>query len=43
MQRAKRVIRSKYEEDAFINDHTTVWGSWYNKHLGWGYGCCFSN
>lgn len=24
------------------NDHTTVWGSWYNKLLGWGYACCHS-
>ena len=38
----KRVIKSKYEEDVFINDHATVWGSWYNPYLGWGYGCCHS-
>jgi len=37
------VVRSKYEEDVYINDHTTVCGSWYNKYLGWGYGCCYSN
>jgi pre-mRNA-processing factor SLU7 len=40
--RGKRIIRSRYEEDVMINDHLCVWGSWYNKHLGWGYGCCFS-
>jgi pre-mRNA-processing factor SLU7 len=37
------VAKSKYEEDVFINDHTSVWGSWFNKYLGWGYGCCHSN
>lgn len=19
-----------------------VWGSWFNKYLGWGYSCCYS-
>ncbi|OMO95432.1 Pre-mRNA splicing Prp18-interacting factor [Corchorus olitorius] len=45
--RAGRVIKgmetslpkSKYEEDVFINNHTTVWGSWWNDHQ-WGYKCC---
>jgi hypothetical protein len=41
--RTKRVVKSKYEEDVFANDHTSVWGSWYNKHLGWGYDCCHAN
>nr|GMD78470.1 pre-mRNA-splicing factor SLU7-like [Ipomoea batatas] len=31
--------RSKYEEDVFINNHTTVWGSWWKDHQ-WGYKCC---
>ncbi|KAG6521951.1 hypothetical protein ZIOFF_019085 [Zingiber officinale] len=31
--------RSKYEEDVFINNHTTVWGSWW-KDFQWGYKCC---
>lgn len=31
--------RSKYEEDVFINNHTTVWGSWF-KDFQWGYKCC---
>jgi pre-mRNA-processing factor SLU7 len=34
--------KSKYEEDVFVNDHHTVWGSWWNLDLGWGYGCCHS-
>ena len=32
--------KSKYPEDVFINDHTSVWGSWWNENLGWGYTCC---
>ena len=31
--------KSKYEEDLFINNHTTVWGSWWKDHQ-WGYKCC---
>ncbi|WOL18966.1 pre-mRNA-splicing factor SLU7 [Canna indica] len=31
--------RSKYEEDVYINNHTTVWGSWW-KDSQWGYNCC---
>ncbi|KAI5680092.1 hypothetical protein M9H77_01319 [Catharanthus roseus] len=45
--RAGRVIkgqeaalpRSKYEEDVFVNNHTSVWGSWWKDHQ-WGYKCC---
>ena len=37
--KAKQVaLKSKYEEDIFINGHTTVWGSYF--HIGafeWGY------
>ncbi|KAJ3690122.1 hypothetical protein LUZ61_019286 [Rhynchospora tenuis] len=31
--------KSKYEEDIFINNHTSVWGSWWKDHQ-WGYKCC---
>ena len=31
--------RSKYEEDVFINNHTSVWGSYWKDHQ-WGYKCC---
>jgi len=24
-------------------NHTSVWGSWWNKTLGWGYECCHSS
>ncbi|XP_060576585.1 pre-mRNA-splicing factor SLU7-like [Ruditapes philippinarum] len=37
----KPVVRSKYEEDVYINNHTSVWGSYW--HAGsWGFKCCCS-
>ncbi|GJJ06309.1 hypothetical protein Clacol_000500 [Clathrus columnatus] len=37
-------VRSKYAEDVLINNHTTVWGSYYDVSTGqWGYACCHSN
>lgn len=38
-----QTVRSRYPEDEFVNDHTTVWGSRWNKTLKWGYQCCHSN
>ncbi|XP_022694695.1 pre-mRNA-splicing factor SLU7-like isoform X2 [Varroa jacobsoni] len=35
----KKIVRSKYEEDVFINNHTTVWGSYWDS-FRWGYKCC---
>ncbi len=29
--------KSKYPEDSLINNHSTVWGSWWSPILGWGY------
>ncbi|XP_078406726.1 pre-mRNA-splicing factor SLU7 [Cetorhinus maximus] len=37
----KAVIRSKYEEDVLIGNHTSVWGSYW-KEGRWGYKCCHS-
>jgi len=37
----KAIVRSKYEEDVFINNHTSVWGSYW-KDFRWGYKCCHS-
>uniref|UniRef100_A0AAG5DUC1 Pre-mRNA-splicing factor SLU7 n=1 Tax=Anopheles atroparvus TaxID=41427 RepID=A0AAG5DUC1_ANOAO len=37
----KPIIRSRYEEDVYINNHTTVWGSLW-KNGCWGYKCCES-
>ncbi|KAL9600621.1 MAG: hypothetical protein Q9219_003054 [cf. Caloplaca sp. 3 TL-2023] len=31
----------KYPEDVLINNHTSVWGSWW-KNFQWGYACCHS-
>jgi pre-mRNA-processing factor SLU7 len=33
--------RSKYAEDVLINNHTSVWGSWW-ADFQWGYACCHS-
>jgi pre-mRNA-processing factor SLU7 len=32
--------KSKYPEDVYPQDHISVWGSWWNKELGWGFACC---
>ena len=34
-------VKSKYPEDVLINNHTSVWGSWW-KDFKWGYRCCQS-
>ncbi|KAI0823636.1 pre-mRNA-splicing factor SLU7 [Trametes gibbosa] len=40
-ERAK--TKSKYAEDVYVNNHTSVWGSWYDMTSGqWGYACCHS-
>jgi len=31
--------KSRYEEDVLVNNHTSVWGSWW-KDGTWGYACC---
>ncbi|MCJ1404207.1 mRNA splicing protein [Xylographa trunciseda] len=36
------MARSKYTEDVSINNHTSVWGSWW-KDFQWGYACCHSS
>ena len=37
----KAVVKSKYPEDVLINNHTSVWGSWWSN-FKWGYACCHS-
>lgn len=37
----KVVHKSKYPEDVMINNHTSVWGSWWSN-FKWGYACCHS-
>ena len=33
------IKRSRYPEDILINNHTSVWGSWWSNG-SWGYACC---
>jgi pre-mRNA-processing factor SLU7 len=33
--------KSKYPEDVLLNNHTSVWGSWWSD-FRWGYACCHS-
>lgn len=33
--------RSRWEEDVLVNNHTEVWGSWWEDGK-WGYKCCHS-
>ncbi|WWC70747.1 pre-mRNA-splicing factor SLU7 [Kwoniella pini CBS 10737] len=41
--REKAVTRSKYDEDVYINNHTAIWGSFYDLSTGqWGFACCHS-
>jgi len=37
--RHKVIPRSKYEEDIFINNHTAIWGSYWEDGK-WGFACC---
>ncbi|KAL8863472.1 MAG: hypothetical protein Q9178_000153 [Gyalolechia marmorata] len=37
----KAVAKTKYSEDILINNHTSVWGSWWTN-FQWGYACCHS-
>ncbi|GBE81115.1 pre-mRNA-splicing factor SLU7 [Sparassis latifolia] len=40
----RTLARSKYAEDVYVNNHTEIWGSWYDQTSGqWGYGCCHSS
>lgn len=37
------VAKSKYEEDVFPGNHTSVWGSYFDKRsMRWGFKCCHS-
>lgn len=37
----KAAAKSKYREDVLVNNHTSVWGSWW-ANFAWGYACCHS-
>lgn len=34
-----QIPKSKYEEDVFVHNHTSVWGSFWDRGQ-WGYSCC---
>ncbi|KAF8325158.1 pre-mRNA-splicing factor SLU7 [Cantharellus anzutake] len=41
-ERAK--ARSRYDENVYPGNHTSVWGSWYDLSSGkWGFACCHSS
>lgn len=37
----RQIIRSKYDEDVYPNNHMSVWGSYWQNGQ-WGYQCCHS-
>lgn len=37
----ERKVKSMYAEDVLVNNHTSVWGSWW-LDFRWGYACCHS-
>ncbi|KXJ94115.1 pre-mRNA-splicing factor SLU7 [Microdochium bolleyi] len=37
----RAVAKSKYPEDVFPNNHTSIFGSWWSN-FQWGYACCHS-
>ncbi|KAK8737625.1 hypothetical protein OTU49_004562 [Cherax quadricarinatus] len=37
----KQTVRSKYEEDMYPGNHTSVWGSYWRDGM-WGFSCCHS-
>ncbi|KAF7563894.1 hypothetical protein G7046_g233 [Stylonectria norvegica] len=37
----KKQAKSKYAEDVYINNHESVWGSWWHN-FQWGFSCCHS-
>jgi len=39
--RERAMVKSKYEEDILIGNHSSIWGSWYDATTGkWGFKCC---
>lgn len=37
----RKSAKSKYAEDVLLNNHTSIWGSWWSN-FKWGYACCHS-
>lgn len=42
MRGAEAVVRSRYDEDVFPGNHSSVWGSFWAEGK-WGYACCGSH
>lgn len=38
---SRKAEKSMYAEDVLVNNHTSVWGSWW-REFKWGYACCHS-
>lgn len=39
--RERALVKSKYEEDTLVGNHSSIWGSWYDSVGGrWGFACC---
>lgn len=38
----RKEAKSKYAEDILINNHKSIWGSWWSN-FKWGYACCHSS
>ncbi|KAM9958233.1 hypothetical protein ACTFIW_001094 [Dictyostelium discoideum] len=35
----EKIVKSKYEEDVFLNNHKSIWGSYWENGQ-WGFACC---
>lgn len=40
-EKSESIAKSKYEEDVYPGNHTSIWGSYW-KDSKWGYACCHS-
>lgn len=39
--RERALVKSKYEEDVLVGNHSSTWGSWYDPaSCKWGFACC---
>jgi len=38
----KTMNKSFYPEDVYVNNHSSVWGSFFHNVFSWGYKCCLS-
>mmetsp|Transcript_7958 Transcript_7958/g.20097 ORF Transcript_7958/g.20097 Transcript_7958/m.20097 type:complete len:673 (-) Transcript_7958:36-2054(-) len=39
--RERAYVKSKYEEDVLVGNHSSIWGSWFDPVTkAWGFACC---